>query len=359
MDSTPHCLAASDSAVMLVGDKSTTFLDAAGKAAFSPLAMGRSFGATDIDSPTTFAAGVFYFLGDLPDGSPGLVAVDSATGKQKWAVPATDQDGDIRADPAYVAASGNTVYVCGSYVDGGGSSPDTGFIWAFDTAAGRVLWRTQGTDIDNVLVPPSGRYLLSGTAAGQTNSQVQMLDAANRGARGWKKPAPHAHYSQMGWPLTGSAHGLFVFGGDAIFAVDQATGQEAWHLKPGPDQSDVRFGIPFSSLDANTVYVPVGQDIVAVNAADGNVKWTTTLPPHVEFIAGLGDVGGGSARCSADTVFATDSTKTLWAIDAATGKARWKYNDPGQPDVGFKWTVGGDHVFIASNLTVTAIAAHG
>jgi glucose dehydrogenase len=69
-------------------------------------------------------------------------------------------------------------------------------------------------------------------------------------------------------------------------------------------------------------------------------------------------ISGRSARCSADTVFATDTAKTLWAIDAATGRARWRYSDPGQPDGGFRWTVGGDRVFVASHLTLTAIAAH-
>lgn len=98
--------------------------------------------------------------------------------------------------------------------------------------------------------------------------------------------------------------------------------------------------------------------------ADGTLQWVATLD-------GASDMGGSnlfnaslrlsgkSAQCSADTVFATDSAKTLWAIDAATGRARWKYSDSGQPDVGFLWTVGGDHVFIASHLTMTAIAAHG
>jgi outer membrane protein assembly factor BamB len=106
----------------------------------------------------------------------------------------------------------------------------------------------------------------------------------------------------------------------------------------------------------------MGGNLIALNSADGTLKWASALVGagavggDNEFNAGLGD--GRAAQCSADTVFVTDTAKNLWAIDAATGKARWKYNDPGQPDTGFKWTVGGDRVFIASNLTLTAISAH-
>jgi outer membrane protein assembly factor BamB len=195
-----------------------------------------------------------------------------------------------------------------------------------------------------------------------------MIDAGRKGARGWNVSVPDdAYYFSAGWPLTCYAAGLFLFGGgngDTLFAVDAATGSEKWHQRFDAKNGDqVRIGAPFSSPDGATVYVPVGSDLAALATADGTIQWVATLD-------GASDIGisnafnassrlsGRSAQCSADTVFATDTAKTLWAIDAATGRARWKYRDPGQPDVGFLWTVGGDHVFIASHLTLTAIAAH-
>ncbi|MEU9305454.1 PQQ-binding-like beta-propeller repeat protein [Streptomyces sp. NPDC048269] len=355
----PTALVASDKVVALVTEQSTSFLDSAGKPVFTPLKVGNM--SLGFRSLTAFADGVFYISGLTQKGSVrSLGAVDAATGKAKWVVSVEDSEGDIRNVPAYVGVGGGNVYVGGSYT-GSLESDMIGYIRAFDIATGKEQWQTKGSDINNVLVPPSGRYLLAGSGKAQEKtSQVLMIDPAGKGTRGWKKPVPLARYGQAGWPLTSYADGLFIFGREKILAVDQATGEEKWRLAAGPDQPDVRFGTPIPSTDGKTVYIPVGQDLVALNAADGSVKWMAVLPEHVVFTAssGLG-LGGPGAWCSADTVFATDSTKTLWAIDAATGKARWKYTDPGQPDTGFTWTVGGDRVWISSNLTVTAISAHG
>ncbi|MCZ4125142.1 outer membrane protein assembly factor BamB family protein [Streptomyces sp. H39-S7] len=358
VDSVPTALVASDKVVALVTEKSTSFLDSAGKPVFTPLKVGNL--SSSFRALTAFADGVFYIAGVAQKGSVRtLGAVDAATGKTKWVVSVEDSAGDIRNVPAYVGVGGGKVYVGGSYA-GSLESDMIGYIRAFDIATGKEQWQTKGSDINNVLVPPSGRYLLAGSGkVREKTSQVLMIDPG-KGTRGWKKSVPLAHYGQAGLPLTSYADGLFICGREKVVAVDQATGEEKWHLAAGPDQPDVRFGTPIPSTDGKTVYIPVGQDLVALNAADGSVKWMAVLPEHVTFTAssGLG-LGGPGALCSADTVFATDSTKTLWAIDAATGKARWKYTDPGQPDVGFTWTVGGDRAWISSNLTMTAISAHG
>lgn len=375
----PTCLEASDKVVMVVTDAATSFLDAAtGKSVFSPLNTTNGFGTTSLKYPTAYADGVFYLLCDTPSESGLLAAFDAAGGKVKWATDLADVDPGGGKHTAmymstYVAVAGNTVYECGTLLDTSGKfsgrSPTTGYIRAFNAATGKRLWRVKGTDINNVLVPPSGSHLLATSAVpGKKPGRVQMIDAGRKGARGWNVSVPHAaFYFTTGWPLTCYAAGLFLFAGgngNTMFAVDAVTGSEKWHQRFDAKNGDqVQIGTPFSSLDGTTVYVPVGSDLAALATADGTLQWVATLD-------GASDMGGSnlfnaslrlsgkSAQCSADTVFATDSAKTLWAIDAATGRARWKYRDPGQPDVGFMWTVGGDHVFIASHLTMTAIAAH-
>ncbi|MFI9159341.1 outer membrane protein assembly factor BamB family protein [Kitasatospora aureofaciens] len=372
----PTCLEASDNAVMVVTDKATAFLDAStGKNALPSLNTKNTFGSSDLRSPTAYAAGVFYYLCEAPDAYNLVAAVDATTGKVKWATSMAQADpGDDSQfyNANIVAVSGNTVYVCGTVHSHSSLESDqtTGYIRAFDGATGKGLWSVKGTDINNVLVPPTGSYLLaaSSTPVGKSG-QVQMIDAGKQGARGWKTPIAKADfYFQTGWPLTCYAAGLFIFAGgagDTLFAVDAVTGAEKWHQQFEAKNGDqLRIGVPFASLDGATVYVPVGSDLAAFASADGTVKWVATLTGSGELgvtnmFKASSRIGGKNAQCSADTVFATDTAKTLWAIDAATGKARWKYNDPGQPDVGFKWTVGGDHVFIASNLTLTAISIHG
>ncbi|WP_432012642.1 PQQ-binding-like beta-propeller repeat protein [Streptomyces cucumeris] len=376
----PTCLAASDKVIMVVGDKSTSFLDATtGKSTFDSLNTTSDTGMDLLRYPTAYADGVFYLLCDTPSQSGVLAAFDAASGKVKWAInlAASDPGGAKLVSmypPNYVAVAGNTVYVCGQVreLDGKFSAedPTTGYIRAFKATTGKRLWQVDGTDINNVLVPPSGSRLLAASAIpGKKPGRVQMIDAGRKGARGWKVSIPHAsYYFSPGWPMTCYAAGLFLFAGgtgDTLFAVDAATGSEKWHQRFEANNGDqVHIGTPFSSPDGTTVYVPVGSDLAALAVADGTTRWVARLE-------GAGDRGGANlfqaslrlggryAQCSAGTVFATDSAKTLWAIDAATGRARWRYSDSGQPDAGFRWTVGGDRVFIASHLTMTAIAAHG
>ncbi|MFI0980874.1 PQQ-binding-like beta-propeller repeat protein [Streptomyces sp. NPDC021093] len=376
----PNCLEASDKVIMVVGKKATSFLDAAtGNRAFDSLNTASDSGTGLFRYPTAYVDGVFYLLCDTPSQSGLLAAFDAASGKAKWAInlAAGDPGGAkliSKYRSNYVAAAGNTVYVCGQVREFDGKfsaeEPTTGYIRAFNATTGKRLWQVEGTDINNVLVPPSGSRLLAASAVpAKKPGRVQMIDAGRKGARGWKVSVPHASsYFTMGWPLTCYAAGLFLFAGgtgNTLFAVDTATGSEKWHQRFEAKNGDqVHIGTPFSSLDGTTVYVPVGGDLVALATADGTARWVATLD-------GAGDMGGANlfkasltlggrnAQCSADTVFATDSAKTLWAIDAATGRARWKYSDSSQPDVGFLWTVGGDRVFVASHLTITAIAAHG
>ncbi|GGT09617.1 hypothetical protein GCM10010207_05450 [Streptomyces atratus] len=376
----PTCLEASDKVVMVVTAKATSFLDAAtGKSVFHPLNTTNMFRTSSFEYRTAYADGVFYLLCDTPS-QPGLLAAfDAASGKVKWAtnLAAYDPGGPtlVSMYPSnYVAVAGDAVYVCGQVRQKGGKysaeSPTTGYIRAFNAATGKGLWQVKGTDINNVLVPPTGSHLLAASAVpAKKPGRVQMIDAGRKGARGWKVSIPYkSYYFNTGWPLTCYAAGLFLFAGgngDTLFAVDAATGNEKWHRRFDAKNGDqVKIGTPFSSPDGATVYVPVGSDLAALATADGTIQWVATLDGandmggSNQFNASLA-MGGKSAQCSADTVFATDGAKTLWAIDAATGRARWRYSDPGQPDVGFMWTVGGDHVFIASHLTMTAIAAHG
>ncbi|OSC56666.1 hypothetical protein B5180_39010, partial [Streptomyces sp. BF-3] len=374
----PTCLEASDKVVMVVTDKATSFMEAAsGDRAFEALNARKTFGANSSHHPTAYADGVFYLFCETPGQFDLLAAFDAADGKVKWAVSlaASDPGGAkivSNYGRQYLAASGGTVYVCGLVRDGKFSveAPKTGYIRALSATTGKKLWQVQGTDINNVLVPPSGSRLLAASAVpAKQPGRVQMIDAARKGARGWKVPLRYpSDYFSSGWPLTSYADGNFLFAGgkgDTLSVVDAATGTEKWHQRFEARNGDrVSMGAPFSSLDGATVYVPVGSELVALATADGTPRWIATLDGASDsgganlFKASLG-LGGREAQCSADTVFATDSAKTLWAIDAATGRARWKYSDPSQPDVGFRWTVGGDRVFIASHLTMTAIAADG
>ncbi|MFF0413171.1 PQQ-binding-like beta-propeller repeat protein [Kitasatospora sp. NPDC004745] len=356
----PSDLAASDTVVALASQKSTLFVDRDGRQVFSPHSL-TVFPTSSGLSRMTSADGVFYVLGDVRGRGSALAALDAGTGDPKWAMSLPALLG-AENRPAAVAVEGRTVYVAAGKLSLGADintpSTYTGVLAAFDVADGTMRWKTTGTDLSNILVPPSGNLLLAASAVDKPDGQVVMLDAGASGARGWKQTVPNGRwYYQPGPAMTCYAGGLFVFGADRIVAADPATGKQVWDLR-ADEQPDVRFGTPFASPDGRSVYVPVGQDLVALDAANGKARWVATLPKHVLWTAGL-SLNGVHARCSADTVIATDSQRNLWAIDADTGRARWKYNDPAAPPVGFRWTVAGDRVYVSSNLTLTAIATHG
>ncbi|WUW24257.1 PQQ-binding-like beta-propeller repeat protein [Streptomyces sp. NBC_01463] len=376
----PTCVEGSGKVVMLSTASGTSFLDGAtGKSVYRSLKPTVPFRESSFQHLTAYADGMFYLICDTPDVSSVLASFDSSTGRAAWAVAltASDPGGPALISPYrgnYVAVAGKTVYVCGQVREYKGKwsadDPVIGFIRAFDATNGKKLWQVKGTDINNVLVPPTGSHLLAASAIpAKRSGRIQMFDTGRKGGRGWKVPVSYnSPYFNLGWPLTCYGEGLFLFAGgegNTLFAVDAATGREKWHQRFDAKNGDqVKLGTPFTSPDGTVVYVPVGRDLAALTVADGTSRWIAVLEDADEdggatlFNASLA-MGGRHAQCSADTVFVTDSGQTLWAIDAATGAARWKYRDPGQPDTGFLWTVGGDHVYIASNLTMTAISAHG
>ncbi len=323
---------------------------------------------------------MFYLLCDAPGQWGLLAAFDAARGKAKWAVrlAASDPGGVRRGSiymTSYVAVAGSTVFVCGQVRKPGHKfsleKPATGYIRAFDAADGKRLWQVEGTDIHNVLVPPSGSRLLAASATPRGKpGRVQMMDIGRKGARGWKKSVPlGSPYYTMGWPLTCYADGLFLFAGgsgDTLFAVDAATGTEKWHqLFEAKNGDRVRSARRSPARTARPSTSPSAATVVALATADGTPRWVATLDGASDlgtanaFQASYNTPGRAARAVFGGHRLATDSAKTLWAIDAATGQARWKYTDSSQPDVGFLWTVGGDRVFIASHLTMTAITSHG
>ncbi|GAA3208994.1 hypothetical protein GCM10020256_05930 [Streptomyces thermocoprophilus] len=214
---------ASDTRVMVVTGTATTFLDAStGKSVGPSLDASATMGAGSLRHPAAYADGVFYLLCDTPKEMGLLAAFDAARGKSKWVahVSGFGTTGDGREayfGSTFVAVAGDTVYVCGRLTGSGVSSvdgPTTGFIRAFDAATGKTLWRTEGTDINNVLVPPSGTSLLATSAVPGKPALVQMINAGRKGARGWKLSAPKsAYYFNTGWPLTCYAAGTFFICG--------------------------------------------------------------------------------------------------------------------------------------------------
>lgn len=104
--------------------------------------------------------------------------------------------------------------------------------------------------------------------------------------------------------------------------VDQL--RVAWTRPGGPGQSAWE---TFPIVVGRTMYYDTGTDqVFAVDAATGRVRWTYS--PPVDFLAGPGlelsePVSRGVAY-GAGRIYLTTADDQLIALDAATGKVRWK-----------------------------------
>jgi outer membrane protein assembly factor BamB len=178
------------------------------------------------------------------DESPSaLVAVEN--GEHRWRTEIDPEAGRLRQ----VAAGPGGVYAVGNP---GGSATDH---YAFDRNGGR-RWRTNGINHSNALTVADGRLLSSGFYGG-----VQAQRVAD-GARDWRVnvgavvdtigTAPDAVYA------TG-----YGKDDDDLYALAAADGTTRWSAGPGG-----------SILGAGDGLVVVGNEIRAVDRADGSLRWT-------------------------------------------------------------------------------------
>lgn len=146
-------------------------------------------------------------------------------------------------------------------------------------------------------------------AAGNTLSAVDRTTAAVR----WRFATTDQLIS--GPAVTGDLVEVVENGG-TLHAVDRDTGQERWQTAIGP----MRFcsSIPVAP-DNGLVYVS-GTGLTAIDAATGKVRWRAPAP------IGTGRVGRVSSPAVADgRVFVGSADGSLYALDADSGEVRWRF----------------------------------
>jgi outer membrane protein assembly factor BamB len=257
----------------------------------------------------------------VASGPTGLVAVDAETGAERWRV----------EQP--VSASSPLVQDGRVYVGTGEG------VKAFDAATGDELWRflTGETAVPDNPPPDSvdaSPVLADGvlyTGEGGYGG-LYALDPAT-GKELW-----HVDTHGATWVGPAVANGTVYIGSDAVFDVDQQdtapsalyavdakTGKELWHTAFGDAQGAfgppvvadgvVIIGVsttPFAEVDANTGYY------LAVDAATGKERWRVAMDkaPWEAAPGAAGDLAyltGGDAP-------------VVIAVDAATGEERWRYS---------------------------------
>ncbi|MEU0336568.1 serine/threonine-protein kinase [Streptomyces sp. NPDC006193] len=195
-----------------------------------------------------------------------------------------------------------------------------GGVQAWEASSGRKLWEITGcqTDFES---PEAGPAVHDGTVYVWQDARLRALDARTGDER-WSYPIGDAA-SCGGVPvrLTPAADGhVYVCAGTRVLAVEAATGRVRWHFEaPAVFLCPPAFA-PGPAVTGGGVYLAdyLGT-VYALDAADGRDRWriATEARSSVEpVLVAAGHVHVGSG-------------KGLYTLDAVTGTPKWRFQAGG------------------------------
>lgn len=257
-----------------------------------------------------------------------LIAVDGATGTQRWRI-----DSSTPSFSAVAAADG-TLFVAGPDLTGDGGE----HVYALNPADGTVRWRQPGGGVPPVA---DGRVFIT------EESGVTALDAATGEIVWTALPQVKNLFTELVSNGT-----LFVAEGTppgaTLIALDAATGTEQWRTAYDPTSSSYP---SIGTADDERVYVQMetmDADVIALDRTDGSERWKATIPQHTKTadqqhvpVKGLARVGnllyiGGAA------------------LQPTDGSPVWMYATPGSGPSGYLRAVAGGRAYLTvdGNLIV-------
>jgi outer membrane protein assembly factor BamB len=312
-----------------------------------------------------------FSAADLPDGR--LVAIDLKSGERRWRFDPRGTSSRVRVALPHVAAAGQ-VYVA-----------RYGALYALDAAGGGLRWsyrpETAGPQTKPVVLGDTVYCLVRtpSARAGSVNGlRLVALDAATGSVR-WSGsteetkagPDDRVDLAAAGGLISVIDGDLYVFdavgrrlqrrhrlngagaaavAGGTVFAVDEdglraiRAGKVQWAFTA----SRWITGAPFA-LHGDTVYLSTGvgdtSALHAIDAATGKTRW--------RFAAD--DTRAGALTASGGVVYVTQST-SLYALDAATGQVRWRYR--GEAQIGDDLVAANGTVYVQEGArTILALRA--
>jgi len=275
-----------------------------------------------------------YLLQDSPLGR-GVSAIDIATGARMW------QSRSL--DLAYLSADA-------SHVFGLAGSRGTTEVVALAASDGRELWRYAQADSQRLLTPHAPLPLSGGRLCWTHAGVVHMLDAET-GEQLWTRRLPAE--GQLSAAVA-DGKDLYVLTGKSLYCLDRDSGREAWREPLGAGRSGHRRALvamapgriyflrtklghtarifcmdvasrriawsrpaaAAQSLLATSggVFLRGGEDIVALDARNGQPLWTRTAS------------GCGALTVIDGLIHFVDSSDAgrLVAVDPRTGREAWE-----------------------------------
>ncbi|WNI26919.1 PQQ-binding-like beta-propeller repeat protein [Streptomyces sp. ITFR-16] len=200
-------------------------------------------------------------------------------------------------------------------VDGGRIHASDGpSLYALDATTGTERWRLQ-TDAWVYSLKADRGTVVTGTRGGG----IQAWEAST-GEKLWDLTGAQTDFET---PEAGPAvhDGTVYLWQDArLRAVDARTGVERWSYPVGDAASCGGVPLRVTPAPDGYVYVSAGTRVLAVDIASGRVRWHFESPAVFlsppAFAPGPAVTGGG--------VYLADYLGTVYALDASTGKDRWR-----------------------------------
>ncbi|GGT36135.1 outer membrane protein assembly factor BamB family protein [Streptomyces purpureus] len=200
-------------------------------------------------------------------------------------------------------------------VDGGRIHASDGpTLYALDAVDGAERWRLQ-TDAWVYSLKADRGTVVTATRGGG----VQGWEASN-GAKLWEVTGAQTDFEtpEAGPVIHGST--VYVWRDARLQALDARTGVERWSYPIGDAASCGNVPVRVAPAEDGCVYVSAGTRVLSVDIASGHVRWHFEAPAVFlsppAFAPGPAVTGGG--------VYLADYLGTVYALDATTGKDRWR-----------------------------------
>ncbi|MCK8679150.1 MULTISPECIES: PQQ-binding-like beta-propeller repeat protein [Streptomyces] len=187
-------------------------------------------------------------------------------------------------------------------------------LYALDALDGTERWRLN-TDAWVYSLAVDRGTVVTGTRGGG----VQGWEASN-GSRLWEVTGAQTDFetADAGPALHGDT--VFVWKDARLRALDARTGIERWSYPVGDAASCGGAPVRVTTAEDGYAYVAAGTRVLSVDIASGHVRWHFEAPAVFlsppAFAPGPAVTGGG--------VYLADYLGTVYALDATTGKDRWR-----------------------------------
>ncbi|MFC7306263.1 PQQ-binding-like beta-propeller repeat protein [Streptomyces monticola] len=221
--------------------------------------------------------------------------------------------------------------------DGRIHASDGPTLYALDSADGSDLWRRQTDAWVYALRADRGTVVTASRGGG-----VQAMEAAN-GEKLWEITGAQTDFETPEAGPVIQDGTVYVWQDARLRALEARTGAERWSYPIGDAASCGGVPIRVTPADDGYVYVAAGTRVLALDIASGQVRWHFEAPAVFlsppAFAPGPAVTGGG--------VYLADYLGTVYALDAADGRDRWRIATESRSSIEPVLVTGG-HVHVGS-----------